>query len=215
MNLYLNQTTLNNKGELQMNSVLLDLLSKEPNSFAEINTLKKWNHWPIFEYYVKNIKKKHLYQSHIHGINHIERVLLFGGLIAMDNNCDEEDIKLLLTACSYHDIGRIDDSLDDDHGKRSSEKLPGVISMDGEDLKIVQAAIQAHSIDDRKMEETIANYMITDKNKALRIAKMLKDADALDRVRVSDLDPKYLRFPCSLNYVDFANHLNHYYTYGE
>lgn len=188
-----------------MESVLLDLLQQENTTIAsEIKALKNWNLWPTFEYYVKALKKECLYQSHIHGINHIERVLLFGGLIAMRNDCNEEDARLLFTACSYHDIGRIDDSLDDEHGRRSSEKLPSVISLPAEDMAIVQAAIYAHSIDDSKMDDVISSFVITDKQRALNIARMLKDADALDRVRVYDLDPNYLRFSCSCQYVDFA-----------
>ena len=195
-----------------MESVLLDLLQQQNTIFEpEIKALKNWNLWPTFEYYVKALKKEYLYQSHIHGVAHIERVLLFGGLIAMQNHCNEEDTKLLLTACSYHDIGRIDDSLDDDHGRRSSEKLPSVISLSSEDMAIVQAAIYSHSIDDSRMENVIASFGILDKARAIRIAKMLKDADALDRVRVYDLDPNYLRFPCSCQYVNFANSLYSYY----
>ncbi len=195
-----------------MESVLPDLLQQENTIFdSEIKALKNWNLWPTFEYYVKALKKEYLYQSHIHGMAHIERVLLFGGLIAMQNHCNEEDTKLLLIACSYHDIGRIDDSLDDDHGRRSSEKLPSVISLSSEDMAIVQAAIYSHSIDDSRMENVIASFGILDKARAIRIAKMLKDADALDRVRVYDLDPNYLRFPCSCQYVNFANSLYSYY----
>lgn len=194
-----------------MSSVLTDLLSQNEPAFQEINTLKNWKYWSVFDSCYRNIKREHLYKSHIHGDNHIERVVLLGGLIAMDNNCSEEDIILLLTACSYHDIGRIDDSLDDDHGRRSSEMVPDILTLSSEDLKIVQAAIFAHSIDDKKMLDTITQFGIQDTNRALMIAKMLKDADALDRVRVDDLDPKYLRFACSLDYVEFANALYRYY----
>lgn len=191
-----------------MESVLLNLLQQENNSICnEIKSLKNWHLWPIWEYYVKVLKKECLYQSHIHGIGHIERVLLFGGLIAMGNQCNEADTRLLLTACSYHDIGRRDDSLDDDHGRRSSEKLPQVITLPTEDMAIVQAAIYAHSINDVLMEETIRNFGIHDRQRALNIARMLKDADALDRVRVMDLNPAFLRFPCSCQYVDFAYEL--------
>ena len=191
-----------------MDSVLLNMLQSENSTIdTEINALKNWHLWPVFEYYVKALKKECLYQSHIHGIGHIERVLFFGGLIAMGNECNEADTRLLLTACSYHDIGRWDDSLDDDHGRRSSEKLPEVICLPPDDMAIVQAAIYAHSVNDVHMEEIIRNYGIYDKQRALQIARMLKDADALDRVRVLDLDPSFLRFPCSCKYVDFAYEL--------
>ncbi len=195
-----------------MESVLLTLLNRENSPIEkEIKELKNWNLFPIFEYYVKALKKECLYQSHIHGIGHIERVLLFGGLIAMQNHCNEADTRLVLLACSYHDIGRVDDSLDDGHGKRSSEKLPEVISLPTEDMAIVQAAIHAHSINDVLMEDTIHKYGIYDKERALAIARMLKDADALDRVRVMDLDPNFLRFSCSHKYVDFAYTLYNFY----
>ncbi len=36
---------------------------------------------------------------------------------------------------------------------------------------------------------------------------LLKDADGLDRVRLGDLDPSYLRLPESLTMVDFAQRL--------
>ncbi len=199
-----------------MNTVLLDLLRQDTSELsAEIDALKNWNLWTLFEYYVKALKKDALYQSHIHGIGHIERVLLFGGLIAMHNQCNEADTALLLTACSYHDIGRVNDSLDDDHGKRSSEMLPSVIALPAEDMAIVQAAIYAHSVDDSRMEDIIRAFGIYDKQRALNIARMLKDADALDRVRVFDLNPNYLRFACSKNYVDFANTLFKIYSSKE
>lgn len=188
-----------------MESVLLNLLETDNSIITtQIKALKNWNLWSVFEYYVKALKKECLYQSHIHGIGHIERVLLFGGLIAMGNQCNEADTRLLLIACSYHDIGRVNDALDDHHGKRSSEMLPDVINMPADEMAIVQAAIYAHSINDTLMEDTIRNFGIYDKQRALNIARMLKDADALDRVRVLDLDPHFLRFPCSCQYVDFA-----------
>ena len=195
-----------------MASVLLDLIQTQDSSIADqISELKNWNLFPVFEYYVKALKRERLYDSPIHGLGHIERVLLFGGLIAMGNQCNEADTRLLLTACSYHDIGRVNDALDDDHGKRSAQMLPDVITMPAEDMVFVQAAIYAHSINDTLMEEVIRNYGIFDKQRALNIARMLKDADALDRVRVSDLDPSFLRFPCSCKYVDFATVLFNLY----
>ena len=39
------------------------------------------------------------------------------------------------------------------------------------------------------------------------LTRLLKDADALDRVRIFDLNKKYLRFDESLDLVDFAKRL--------
>ena len=43
-----------------------------------------------------------------------------------------------------------------------------------------------------------------DPEAALRVFRVLKDADALDRVRLGDLDVSYLRFPESVQRVDRA-----------
>jgi len=43
-----------------------------------------------------------------------------------------------------------------------------------------------------------------ERDDALSVFQVLKDADALDRVRLGDLDPSYLRFPESLERVDIA-----------
>lgn len=197
-----------------MESLLQDLLQRESTAFdTQIGALKRWELWPVFEKYVKELKTEHLYKSTIHGVTHIERVLLFGALIAMGNNCNRADTELLLTACSYHDIGRIDDSKDDEHGHRSSDMLTDIIVLPSEDMAIVRAAIHAHSPNDEHMAEIITSYGIQDTDRAFRIAKMLKDADALDRVRVMDLDTKYLRFDCSKEYDNFAESLYEYYRY--
>ena len=42
---------------------------------------------------------------------------------------------------------------------------------------------------------------------ALRVFRALKDADALDRVRLGDLDESYLRFASSRERVDIASNL--------
>ncbi len=197
-----------------MESILLDLLQQENTAFdTQIDALKRWELWPVFNTTLKELKRDALYKSHIHGIAHIERVLLFGGLIAMENHCNEADTRLLLTACSYHDIGRIDDSKDDAHGSRSSSMLPDVIMLAPEDMRIVQAAIHAHSPNDEHMAQIIASYGVKDTERAFYIARMLKDADALDRVRVDDLDTKYLRFDASKKYDTFAYSLYDYYKY--
>jgi hypothetical protein len=40
-----------------------------------------------------------------------------------------------------------------------------------------------------------------------RLASLLKDADGLDRVRLGDLDPRYLRHPVSRTMTRFAERL--------
>lgn len=196
-----------------MGTTIEKLFTEMPAEFAPVlSKLRNWDKWPLFYHYVQTLNRDALYTSRIHGYAHIERVILYGGLIALHEGCNEEDIKLLLTSCSYHDIGRINDMVDDSHGARSAEKVPSLVDFTGEDLAIIQASIKAHSVDDSLIDKIIKDFHISDTKRAQLIAKMLKDADALDRVRVNALDPSYLRFEYSRQYIDFSVALCKYYA---
>lgn len=158
------------------------------------------------------LQRDELYDSRWHGQGHIERVILLGGLIAMGEQFSERDTKLALFACSYHDIGRIDDSKDDDHGTRSAERLVsrGIIGMlqpvSEAEIAIVRAAIATHSMHDSSLEANMKKYGVAPEEEARcrRICWCLKDADNMDRVRLNDLDPRYLRLESSKNMVGTA-----------
>ena len=170
--------------------------------------LRHWAMWPLFSDALKLLNRKALYQSRIHGEGHIERTMLFGTLTARDEQLEEADAQLLLEACSYHDVGRVDDSLDDDHGRRSALRLAELTGRSGEELKLLMAAVEAHSRDDRDMGEIIRSYHPADERRARRLAEMLKDSDGLDRVRIHEaLDPAYLRRRGSRWYIPFSEYL--------
>ena len=85
------------------------------------------------------------------------------------------------------DVGRqlfVDDFL------AMGEALTG---LRGEDLKEAMAGIEAHSVNDRLMEEILSQYAPENRDRARLLAEMLKDADGLDRVRINDLNVKFLR----------------------
>ncbi len=153
---------------------------------------------------LKALKRDVLYQSHVHGLGHIERTMVHGAMCAMAEELDEADTALLMDMCSYHDTGRESDWLDNAHGYRSSLKLAELTGRDGEDLKLMMAGVEAHSIGDKYMGNVIRKHAPADPERGLRLARMLKDADALDRVRIRDLNPKYLRFGSSRGRVRFA-----------
>ncbi|MBR3060302.1 MAG: hypothetical protein IKG89_06785 [Oscillospiraceae bacterium] len=153
---------------------------------------------------LKALKRDVLYQSHVHGLGHIERTMVHGAMCAMAEELDEADTALLMDMCSYHDTGRESDWLDNAHGYRSSLKLAELTGRDGEDLKLMMAGVEAHSIGDKYMGDVIRKHAPADPERGLRLARMLKDADALDRVRIRDLNPKYLRFGSSRGRVRFA-----------
>ncbi len=169
----------------------LDLLLASPYGEALLKALK-------------TLKRDVLYQSHIHGLGHIERTLVHGAMCAQAEGLDAADTALLMDMCSYHDTGRESDWLDGAHGFRSSLKLAELTGRSGEDLKIMMAGVEAHSIGDKYMVDVIRKHAPADPERALRMARLLKDSDGLDRVRIRDLNPKYLRFGSSRGRVRFA-----------
>ncbi len=162
-----------------------------------------------------------LYESSLHGPGHIERVMLLGALIAWRVSLCDIDTQLLLTACSYHDIGRMHDGVDDDHGRRSAKKLremshliPPVLT--GYDLRILFAIITAHSLPSADKYDIGVRYHIPteQKDRYLELAACLKDADNLDRVRLGDLEISHLRHEVSVDLAPFARELYAKYTQG-
>ena len=103
-----------------------------------------------------------LYQSVTHGIGHIERTMFFGAMIAMNEKLSEVDTRDILLCCSYHDIGRVDDRYDLEHGRKSAEKI-----RDGEMLRSLfaepeaaMAAIHSHSIPVGEAEDAPLIYNV-------------------------------------------------------
>lgn len=189
-----------------MRSWLAELLEKE--SWGEFEPQRQallgWEYYPLFLNAVKGLKREALFVSQVHGIGHIERVMLHGAVLAMKQGFNAEDVGLMMDACSYHDTGRIDDSADDEHGTRSAQKLDELTGRRGEELAILKAMVTAHSHWDGEMAQIVHSYAVKDTTRATQLAKMLKDADGLDRVRLDDLDERYLRLKASVGQVGFA-----------
>ena len=133
-----------------------------------------------------------------HGIGHTRRVLYLALKLAENYNLDENSKSVLAFACCYHDIGRTNDWTDDEHGKKSAEKalllgLNDKCGLNSKDLERALDLIVFHSLDD----DTWAG----DQNDLL-LYQILKDADALDRLRFNDLDINYLRLAKSREMID-------------
>lgn len=156
-----------------------------------------------------------LYLSHVHGFGHIERTMIHGAICAAAENLPSAETRLLLLMCSYHDTGRENDFLDAAHGARSAVKLEALTGLTGEDLKEAMAGIEAHSVNDRLMDEILDKYAPKDRDRARLLAEMLKDADGLDRVRINDLNVKFLRRPASPGRGGFAQELFDRYVAAE
>ena len=111
----------------------------------------------------------------------------------------EDDVAQLMQAITFHDIGRQNGDEDPKHGEYST-----AIYKENHSDPVVEFLIQYHCIDDKKAKKALdSDTRIEDKQKALLLYNILKDADALDRVRfgLRDLDVRYLRIPISKQLV--------------
>ncbi len=188
---------------------LLELLATPdwgPNQ-PLVDRLHRWPGYPLFRQAALELDSSVLFASPIHGPGHIYRTLCHGAFCAMEEPLSRLDTRLLLLACAYHDIGRENDTLDELHGWRSAQRLPEITGLTGEDLKLVQAAVDAHSRDESALQPTVEGYQLADLQRGLTLAELLKDADGLDRVRIWDLDPAYLRREASRERAAFAKEL--------
>ena len=172
---------------------------------------------------VDSLKKDILYKSDFHGLHHSEKDLLFGYLLGIHEGLSLEELEILTDASMYHDIGRMNDYEDEFHGYASALKLEELfgskpVYQNKENLEILKAMCDAHSIDDSRMERILSNYEISPEKKetALKLAKLLKDADSLDRTRFrktskAALKEHFLRFNYSRELIPLAYQVNEYY----
>ena len=128
---------MNEKSKDLSDQITLDLFIDEINSNKRM-LIKS----------LDRIKKQYIYNSDIHGIDHNIRVSLYGYYMGLRYKLDKCDMKLLLEACKYHDIGRVNDNEDDLHGFRSAQKLESFEKINKNDMKILSAMVTYHSVDD-------------------------------------------------------------------
>lgn len=132
----------------------------------------------------------------IHALGHTKRVLLLSLIICFLENFDEKDQAILGLASIYHDIGRKNDGYDPDHGVASYNKLVDEQLEKINDIhenEILKFLVQNHAIPDQSAYKKINRYDLIDVKRTLRLYDAFKDADGLDRVRLKDLNPEYLR----------------------
>lgn len=192
-----------------MSSPMLELLRRgEWGPYQPLmDRLSQWQGWPLFLETLTGLNYAALYQSPVHGPGHIERTLLHGAFCAMEEPLNLEDAALLLECCAYHDVGRINDGLDHEHGRRSAGRLAALTGRKGEELTMMMAAVDAHSRPESRLIPTLEGYAPADWDRTLTLAQLLKDADGLDRVRIWDLDVRHLRREASRAREDFAEYL--------
>lgn len=165
-----------------------------------------------------SINQNLIYKSKTHGINHSRKVAILCSEILQSTgiNFDEKMVDILMTASYYHDIGRIADI--GPHALNSVRKLKNVdlTFENGEkysenDRNILYALVDCHEGKDSEIDKKLEKYNISeeDKTKVKFYAEVLRDADALDRARIStsflmDLNPQYLRLNESKKLINFS-----------
>ncbi|HPZ43296.1 MAG TPA: hypothetical protein PL078_04750 [Bacillota bacterium] len=145
----------------------------------------------------------------IHGVLHAKRVLLLSLALSYLNGLNKTDTGILAKASLYHDIGRTHDGVCSEHGRKSFQKAIGLGLIEGEvneNNEVLRYVIVNHCLDDN-LAESLDGYLIDNRERAVRLLKLFKDSDGLDRVRINDLDAEYLRYPVSRKLVSFAEHL--------
>ena len=174
---------------------MLDLLKAGNwNEFQPMfDRLSAWQYYPMLLETLRDLNRDALFVSKMHGLGHIERTILQGAFCAMEEGLNAADTRLLFLACSYHDVGRVSDWEDTEHGHRSAGVIGELTGCTGEDLLILQGAVDAHSRRENELRPTVAGYGAPSEARALCIAELLKDSDGLDRVRLGDLDVRFLR----------------------
>jgi HD superfamily phosphodiesterase len=152
----------------------------------------------------------------IHGAGHIRRVHILADRLTRELGWDAEARRRVLTAALWHDIGRTHDGWEPGHGRRSVERavelgLDESLEND-DDRAVVLFAILCHSDEDEEASAALEALSADLREAAVQALRLLKDADALDRVRLGyyDLDPRRLRFDCSHELISFANALYRY-----
>ena len=166
----------------------------------------------------------------IHGAGHIRRVYVLAERLTRELGSDETARRRVLTAALWHDIGRTHDGVEPEHGARSvtrAVELGLVDELTSADVAVVLFAIRFHSLDDEtggaaasdgQEEDPLLALLLPhplplpppDPVAALQTLWLLKDADALDRIRLGlgdDCDPSYLRFERSRKLIGFAQRL--------
>lgn len=223
-----------------LNSILIDRSSYDLRDFPEVNNvLNSFSDDEIKELWelINDLKTDYLYKGLVHGIYHSEKVLMFTYLLAKKRNIEEPYRQILFDAALYHDIGREKDAEDSTHGMISANHIDPLLEgnplYDNKyNLLLLKAIINAHSRKDSyetkayldvaydlsllneelELTPSLEKYMIT----YLEMARILKDADALDRKRFGNaefesLNKRYLRYEESENLIQFAEELNELY----
>jgi hypothetical protein len=143
-----------------------------------------------------------LHPSSIHGQEHVSRVMIHAFLLLQLTQ--QQHLSSQLWASVYlHDLARTHDGLCYRHGADAARRFPEfqplfqTAGLREEEGVCVRTAVAWHAVP-REMHR---------RHRYAPLVHLLKDADGLDRVRLGDLNPRYLRYSESHALINFAQAL--------
>lgn len=147
--------------------------------------------------------------SELHTKEHSSRVLLMALLIADQKGLNNMEMDALAMAAVFHDTRRLDDGIDQGHGRRAAEYYKeycesNELSFDARTYSIIYYHDQDDSLGISEIEQK--NHL--DEGIVL-LYQIFKDADALDRFRLGPdgLDVNFLRTEEARGLVEYAKEL--------
>lgn len=150
--------------------------------------------------------------SRIHAKGHSERVLLYALLLREQvSGSMEKDNDVLGLASIFHDTRRWDDFLDTGHGARAAAYFKSYCEA-SDDVDFSESAyliMAYHDQDDESGIKAIKRIQAAEAERTIRLYRIFKDADALDRFRLGEegLDVRFLRHQEAIRLIDFAKNL--------
>ncbi len=122
-----------------------------------------------------------LHTNGLHGFSHWERVERLGEFISSTNDADQEVLKLFAYT---HDLGRLNDGTDPEHGLRSAKIVEDLYKR-----RIIKLTPEQY----QKLFYACANHMVTLAHSNDVTIQACWDADRLDLWRADiEPDPQYL-----------------------
>ena len=146
-----------------------------------------------------------VHESRIHGQGHVARVMVHAFRLLRVTGHHDETTRLWASVF-LHDLARTHDGHCHVHGGDAWKRFESegwlqervaIAGINSDEHPAIATAVTMHSRHE-ELEPTDPKW---------RLTALLKDADALDRVRIWDLDPRYLRFKESRGMVGFAREL--------
>lgn len=157
-----------------------------------------------------------MWNSRIHGIRHCANVLRFALMIAEAKGLSQSQRETLAAAAVFHDSRRQSEGRDREHGRRSAEYYRDFCEHTGMEFDPVCFEIIVwHS---RSMEtgRPKIEEACPDREDAILLYKIFKDADSLDLFRLDPyaVDADRLRTPEATALFNYARELSGWFVKG-